>query len=103
MVTGRNALHRWLPTGGGLRDEDWAGRHRLMTRLLAASMVALVVYGALRDELGGGNLTTWLLLLILPCVVAAVALPGRRVPSIFVSLGFTMACAAFVAMTHGQT
>ncbi|MCY1140958.1 EAL domain-containing protein [Actinoplanes sp. Pm04-4] len=103
MVTGRNALHRWLPTGGGLRDEDWAGRHRLMTRLLAASMVALVVYGALQDELGGGNLTTWLLLLILPCVVAAVTLPGRRVPSIFVALGFTMACAAFVAMTHGQT
>ncbi|MCM4080223.1 putative bifunctional diguanylate cyclase/phosphodiesterase [Paractinoplanes hotanensis] len=103
MVTGRNALHRWLPTGGGLRDEAWAGRHRLMTRLLAACVAALVVYGALQDELGGGNLTTWLLLLVLPCVVAASVLPGRRLPSILVALGFTMVCAAFVAMTHGQT
>ncbi|MCO8269468.1 EAL domain-containing protein [Actinoplanes sp. TRM 88003] len=103
MVTGSNALHRWLPTGGGLRDEDWAGRHRLMTRLLAAILVALVIFGALTDELGGGKLTTWLLLLILPCVVAAATLPGRRLPSIFVALGFTMLCAAFVAMTHGQT
>ncbi|WP_250029412.1 putative bifunctional diguanylate cyclase/phosphodiesterase [Paractinoplanes maris] len=103
MVTGRNALHRWLPTGGGLRDEDWAGRHRLMTRLLAAGLAALVAYGALRDELGGGNLTTWLILLTLPCVVAAATLRGHRLPSVFVALGFTMVCAAFVAMTHGRT
>ncbi|WP_127501051.1 putative bifunctional diguanylate cyclase/phosphodiesterase [Actinoplanes solisilvae] len=102
MVTGTNALVRWLPTGGGLRDEDWAGRHRLMTRLLAASMVALLAFGALRAELGT-NLTTWMVLLVLPCVVAAATMRGRRLPSIFVAFGFTVACAAFVALTHGQT
>ncbi|WP_250009694.1 bifunctional diguanylate cyclase/phosphodiesterase [Actinoplanes sp. M2I2] len=103
MVTGANVLQRWLPTGGGLRDEDWAGRHRLMTRLLAGCLVALTFYGALRDELSGGSLPTWLVLLVLPCVLAAALLPGRRLPSIFVAFGFTVACAAFVAMTHGQT
>ncbi|MBU2665304.1 EAL domain-containing protein [Actinoplanes bogorensis] len=102
-MTRTTALLGWLPTGGGLRDEDWAGRHRLMTRLLAASMAVLVIFGALQDELSAWNLTTWLLLLVLPCVVAAVRMPGRRLPSIFVSLGFTIACADFVAMTHGQT
>ncbi|MDY7086604.1 MAG: EAL domain-containing protein [Actinomycetota bacterium] len=102
-MTGTSSLLGWLPAGGGLRREDWADRHRLMTRLLAVSMAALLVYGALTDGLHDWNLTTWLLLLMLPCVVAAVRLPGHRLPSIFVSLGFTLACGAFVAMCHGRT
>ncbi len=43
------------------------------------------------------------MLLILPCIVAAAALRGRRLPSIFVAFGFVTACAAFVAMNHGKT
>ncbi|MBM2616638.1 EAL domain-containing protein [Actinoplanes sp. LDG1-06] len=102
MVTGTNGLSRWLPTGGGLRDEDWAGRHRLLTRLLAATMAALVVFGGWRDELGSG-VATWMVLVIIPCIVAAARLGGRRLPSIFVSFGFVSACTAFVAMCHGKT
>jgi diguanylate cyclase (GGDEF)-like protein/PAS domain S-box-containing protein len=90
-----------MPTGGGLRDEDWARRHRLLTLILAASMALLTMFGALRHGLD----SAWLIavLLILPCVLAAAMLPGRRLPSIFVALGFVVACADFVAMCDGLT
>jgi diguanylate cyclase (GGDEF)-like protein len=91
-------LRSWIPAGGGLRDEDWANRHRLMTILLAASVAGLTVFGALRDEFVAALVAV---LLILPCVVAAVKLPPRRLPSIFVALGFTTACGSFVAMNDG--
>ncbi|BFU45981.1 putative bifunctional diguanylate cyclase/phosphodiesterase [Krasilnikovia sp. MM14-A1004] len=101
MGIGLTALRGWIPAGGGLRDEDWAGRHRLLTALLAACVVVLTAFGALQDGLG----RSWLVsvLLILPCLVAAATLPPRRLPSIFVALGFTVACGGFVAMTHGLT
>jgi diguanylate cyclase (GGDEF)-like protein/PAS domain S-box-containing protein len=94
-------MHGWLPTGGGVRDEDWARRHRLLTLLLASGVLALTAFGAVRAGLD----TDWLLtvLLILPCIVGAAALPGRRLPSISVALGFTVACAGFVAMCDGLT
>ncbi|MFI5494991.1 putative bifunctional diguanylate cyclase/phosphodiesterase [Actinoplanes sp. NPDC051859] len=94
-------MRGWIPTGGGLRDEDWVRRHRLLTTLLAACVVALTVFGAL----GTGLTQSWLwtVLLILPCVIAAVVLPPRRLPSIFVALGFTIACGGFVAMAEGLT
>ena len=41
-------MHGWLPTGGGLRDEDWARRHRLLTLLLASIVPALTVFGSAR-------------------------------------------------------
>jgi diguanylate cyclase (GGDEF)-like protein/PAS domain S-box-containing protein len=94
-------LSAWLPAGGGLRDEDWARRHRLLTLLLSAAVVGLTVFG----RLGPGLDTAWLItvLLILPCVVTAALLRPRRLPSIFVAIGFTIACAGFVTMCHGQT
>ncbi|MEU4219953.1 EAL domain-containing protein [Actinoplanes sp. NPDC026623] len=94
-------MRGWLPAGGGLRGEDWARRHRLLTLLLASSVIALTVFGYVHGELGAA----WLLsvALILPCVVAAVLLPPRRLPSIFVAAGLTVACGGFVAMSGGLT
>jgi len=94
-------MRGWLPTGGGLRDEDWARRHRLLTLLLASGMLALTAFSAARGRLDTGWLLT--VLLILPCIVGAVVLPGRRLPSISVAAGFTVACAGFVSMCDGLT
>src|SRR4051794_29675251 len=91
----------WMPTGGGLRDEDWAGRHRLLTILLGATVVALTVFGALQDGLTLPWLST--VAIVLPCVLGAVRLRGRRLASSAVALGFTAACGGFVAMSHGLT
>jgi diguanylate cyclase (GGDEF)-like protein/PAS domain S-box-containing protein len=95
------AMRGWIPTGGGLRDEDWAGRHRLLTRLLAALVPLLTTYGAVRHALATGWLLT--ILVVLGCVLAAVMLPPRRLPSMFVALGFSIACAGFVQMSDGLT
>jgi diguanylate cyclase (GGDEF)-like protein/PAS domain S-box-containing protein len=99
-ATGRR-LAGWIPTGGGLRHEDWTRRHRLLTLVLAASMVLLTTYGALRHGLDAAWVTA--VLLILPCVLAAVLLPGRRLPATAVALGYVVACADFVAMCDGRT
>ncbi|GAA0469171.1 bifunctional diguanylate cyclase/phosphodiesterase [Paractinoplanes deccanensis] len=95
-------LRRVLPTGGGLRDEDWTRRHRLLTVILAVCAGGLTVFGAWRDEVGD-PLILVLLMVTLACVVAGRLLSGRRLPSSFVSLGFTAASADFVMMCHGQT
>ncbi|MCA2214088.1 putative bifunctional diguanylate cyclase/phosphodiesterase [Jidongwangia harbinensis] len=97
----RGRLRGWIPTGGGVRPEDWARRHRLLTLLLASTVVGLTGLGA---ALGGLDLV-WLVtvLLILPCVLGAVRLRGRRLASILVALGFTVACGGFVAMLDGLT
>ena len=99
MTTGRLG---WLRNAGRLGDEDWARRHRLLTMLLAATVIGLTIFGALSEE---GLTRSWLatVLLVLPCVVAAARLPGRRLPSIAVALGLTAACGGFVAMCHGIT
>ncbi|BCJ46130.1 hypothetical protein GCM10010168_50790 [Actinoplanes ianthinogenes] len=92
---------RWLPTGGKLRDEDWTARHRLLTVILAVVVVVVTVFGAL----GPGDAVTllWTDLLVLPCVVAATLLPNRRLRSVCVALGFTVACAGFVSLSNGLT
>ncbi|XVV08388.1 putative bifunctional diguanylate cyclase/phosphodiesterase [Actinoplanes sp. CA-131856] len=95
-------IRTWLPAGGGLRDEDWLRRHRLLTLILAVCVGGLTVFGAWQDELGD-TLTLALLFTTLACVVAARLFSGRRLSSSFVSLGFTAACADFVVMCHGQT
>ncbi|MEU7901481.1 EAL domain-containing protein [Actinoplanes sp. NPDC049118] len=94
-------MRGWLPAGGGLRDEDWARRHRLLTLLLAVVVIALTAFGYAVNGLD----SAWLLTvsLILPCVVGAVLLRPRRLPSIFVATGLTVACAGFVAMSGGLT
>jgi diguanylate cyclase (GGDEF)-like protein/PAS domain S-box-containing protein len=94
-------MRGWIPTGGGLRDEDWAGRHRLLTLLLAATVPLLTAFGVFRHALA----TDWLITIfaVLGCVVAAVSLRPRRLPSMFVALGFTFACAGFVTMCGGLT
>ena len=94
-------MRGWLPAGGGLRGQDWAGRHRVLTLLLPGCVVALTVFGFARGALD----SLWLLTvgLILPCVLGAVLLRPRRLPSMFVAAGLTIACGGFVAMAGGQT
>ncbi|MFC7529971.1 putative bifunctional diguanylate cyclase/phosphodiesterase [Actinoplanes sp. GCM10030250] len=102
MVTWMTTLRDRLPSGGGLRDEDWAGRHRLLTVLLAVLMVILTVFGALQ----GDPAVPALLLtdgLVLPALAAAVRLPSRRMRSVSVALGFTVACGGFVSLSGGLT
>src|SRR4051812_30417678 len=101
VVTPVAAMRQLFPTGGGLRDEDWARRHRLLTLLLAASVAGLTVTGVLDHGATGIWLVTTLL--VLPCLVAAVLLRPRRLPSMFVALGFAVFCGGFVVMNHGLT
>jgi len=96
----RAELRQWIPAGGGLRDDDWANRHRILTVLLGASVVVLTVFGALRDQLGGALIAV---LITLACAVAAVTLRPRRRPSVFVALGFAAVCGSFVALSGGLT
>jgi diguanylate cyclase (GGDEF)-like protein/PAS domain S-box-containing protein len=96
----RAELRQWIPAGGGLRDDDWAYRHRVLTVLLAASVAGLTGFGGLRDQLGAALLAV---LIILPCVVAAVTLRPRRLPSVLVALGFAAACGSFVTLSGGLT
>ncbi|GAA2597509.1 hypothetical protein GCM10010435_91060 [Winogradskya consettensis] len=100
-MTRVSALRAWLPAGGGLRHEDWARRHRLLTLLLAACVAALTGFGTFQHGLDRAWLIT--VMLILPCVVLAVLLPGRRLPSVFIALGYTVVCGGFVSMAHGLT
>ncbi|MEV0903020.1 EAL domain-containing protein [Actinoplanes sp. NPDC049802] len=90
-----------LPAGGGLRDEDWAGRHRLLTVLLGVCMVLLTGFGVF----GAGHPADLLVIdgLLLLCLVGAVRLRNRRVRSSLVAFGFATACAGFVALSHGLT
>jgi diguanylate cyclase (GGDEF)-like protein/PAS domain S-box-containing protein len=99
VTTGRLS---WLRNAGRLDDEDWARRHRLLTMLLAATVIGLTIFGAFSAD---GLTRPWLatVLLVLPCVVAAARLSGRRPPSVAVALGFTAAGGGFVAMCHGIT
>ncbi|GIM89239.1 putative bifunctional diguanylate cyclase/phosphodiesterase [Paractinoplanes toevensis] len=90
----------WIPTGGGLRDEYWARRHRLLTVLLAACVVGLTIFGTFQQALTASWVTV---LLVLPCVVLAARLRSRRPASIAVALGFVIACAGFVTMSDGLT
>ncbi|MFI1994056.1 putative bifunctional diguanylate cyclase/phosphodiesterase [Actinoplanes sp. NPDC020271] len=90
-----------LPTGGGLRDEDWATRHRLLTVLLGVVVLVVTVFGALRPDHGPALLGT--VLTVLPCLVAGTRLKGRRLRSVAVALGFTVACAGFVSLSNGLT
>jgi diguanylate cyclase (GGDEF)-like protein len=85
----------------GLRDEDWAGRHRLLTVLLLLSSLVLTAVGVGTEGLNA----IWLVTVVLICLCAAgaVALPPRRLPSMCVAIGLTLACAGLVAMTHGLT
>jgi diguanylate cyclase (GGDEF)-like protein len=90
-----------LPAGGGLRDEDWARRHRVLTLLLACCLPVLIYVGVMRD----GVDATWIvtIVLVLPCVIAAGTMHSRRLPSVLVAVGFSVACAGFVAVNHGLT
>jgi diguanylate cyclase (GGDEF)-like protein/PAS domain S-box-containing protein len=90
-----------MPTGGGLRDEDWQGRHRLLTWTMLASTVALTGVGIVRDRLD----VEWLVAVVLisGCTLGAFFLPPHRLPSSAVALGFTAVCADLVMMFDGLT
>ncbi|WP_045747356.1 putative bifunctional diguanylate cyclase/phosphodiesterase [Actinoplanes rectilineatus] len=90
-----------LPVGGGLRDEDWARRHRLLTVLLAVIMVILTVFGAFRPDTGPTLLVTDGL--ILTSVLVGTRSWSRRLRSVAVALGYAVACGGFVSLSGGLT
>ncbi|MEU4222020.1 EAL domain-containing protein [Actinoplanes sp. NPDC026623] len=92
-------MRGWLSVAGGLRDEDWAIRHRLLTLLLPISIVPLTLFGFA----SGGPYSVWLLsvTLILPCLAGAALLRPRRLRSILVAVGLTVACGGFVVLGGG--
>jgi len=94
-------LRAVMPTGGGLRLEDWEGRHRVLTWSMIASTVALTVVGIIVGRLD----LLWLgtVILILFCTLGALFLPPCRWPSSAVALGFTAVCADLVMMFDGLT
>jgi diguanylate cyclase (GGDEF)-like protein/PAS domain S-box-containing protein len=93
-------LRRWMPAHG-LRDEDWAGRHRLLTWVLVVSTPLLTAVGAATGTLD----RAWMAIvgLICACTLGAIFLPPRRLPSMCVALGLAIACMGFVTMLHGLT
>jgi diguanylate cyclase (GGDEF)-like protein/PAS domain S-box-containing protein len=90
-----------MPAGGGLRAEDWWVRHRLLTGSLLAAEIGLTVVGLVRGRLDLSYLLTTVL--VGCCLLAAILLPGRRVPSCAVALGLTGVCTGLVLMHDGQT
>ena len=94
-------LRAVMPTGGGLRDEDWQSRHRVLTWTMILSTVALTLVGVIRDRLD----LQWLfcVVLIMFCTFGALLLPPRRWPSSAVALGLTAVCADLVMMFDGLT
>jgi len=101
LQRGAHRLRAVMPTGGGLRDEDWQGRHRVLTWTLIVSTILLTMIGIARDRLD----TEWLVsvLLITICTFGALLLPPRRWPSSAVALGLTVVCADLVMMFNGLT
>jgi diguanylate cyclase (GGDEF)-like protein len=90
-----------LPTGGRLSDEDWAGRHRLLTVLLALCMVFLTVFGVLKGDYAKELLITDGM--VLTSLVVATLPRNRRVRSLAVALGYVAASGGLVALCHGLT
>jgi diguanylate cyclase (GGDEF)-like protein/PAS domain S-box-containing protein len=90
-----------MPTGGGLSNENWRGRHRLLTWLLIVFAVLLTVVGYLRHRLD----SEWLVVIVVMslCTLGAVLLPPRRLPSCAVALGLTAGCAGLVMAYDGLT
>ncbi|MDI6097144.1 EAL domain-containing protein [Actinoplanes sp. NEAU-A12] len=101
MATWMTWLRDRLPAGGGLTDEEWAGRHRLLTVLLAVFMVLLTVFALPHGVHAAELLITNAL--VLPSLVAATRLSNRRLRSVCVAFGFAVACAGLVAVCHGLT
>ena len=94
-------LRELMPTGGGLRDEDWNGRHRLLTWTMIGSAILLTGVGIFRNQLD----VEWLIsvTLIFLCTMGALFLPPRRLPSSAVAIGLTVVCADLVMMYDGLT
>jgi diguanylate cyclase (GGDEF)-like protein/PAS domain S-box-containing protein len=94
-------LRELMPTGGGLRDEDWNGRHRLLTWTMIGSSILLTAVGIVRNQLD----VEWLVsvTLIFLCTMGALFLPPRRLPSSAVAIGLTVVCADLVMMYDGLT
>jgi len=94
-------LRELMPAGGGLADEDWQNRHRLLTWIMIASTVALTVVGVIRGRLD----VEWFgsVVLIFGCTAGALFLPTRRLPASAVALGLTVVCADLVMMFDGLT
>ncbi len=89
------------PTGGGLVDEDWNGRHSLLTRTMIGSALLVSAVGLFRDRLDEQWLVSIALILI--CTLGAIFLPPRRLPSAAVAIGLTAVCADLVMMFDGLT
>jgi diguanylate cyclase (GGDEF)-like protein/PAS domain S-box-containing protein len=94
-------LRALMPTGGGLRDQEWQGRHRRLTWSMIISTILVTMLGLVRDRLDLEWLVT--VVLIACCTLCALFLPPRRLSSSAVALGFTAVCADLVAMSDGLT
>ena len=100
-VRGLRGLRDLMPTGGGLLDEDWRGRHRLLTWTMIGSAVLITAVGAAAHRLDEEWLVS--IVVIMLCTLGAVLLPPRRLPSAAVALGLTAVCAELVMMSDGLT
>jgi diguanylate cyclase (GGDEF)-like protein len=90
-----------MPSGDGLRDEDWERRHRLLTWTMITCAILLTGLGITRNQIGLDWLSS--MILISGCTLGALFLPGRRLPASAVALGLTIACCELVIMANGLT
>jgi diguanylate cyclase (GGDEF)-like protein/PAS domain S-box-containing protein len=88
-----------MPTGGGLRDEDWTGRHWMLTWTSVVFAIGLTVTGAFRDRLDSSWLTV--MIIVACCLAGALWLPPRRWPSSANALALTVLCTGLVIMLDG--
>lgn len=91
----------WLPRGGSLPDEDWAGRHRIVIWLLAAHVPVLAALAVLVGR------PAEVLSVVLPLgVLLGLALCGRlsrRLRALSASLGLLTGSALLVHLLDGAS
>lgn len=93
------ALTSWLPAGRPLDDEAWQHRHRTVVALLAAHIVGLAIYGAVRGyavlhlglELAG----------VAALAIAAARINGRTAQAVTGTLGLITCSALLVHLSGG--
>jgi diguanylate cyclase (GGDEF)-like protein len=91
-----------LPRGGDLPTEEWAHRHREMTRLLWAAGVVIALYSALKGY-AAWHTTLDASAVLASAVVAGRSELGRRPRTLACAFGLLTACAMGVHVSGGVT